>query len=121
VSGLTARWRALPFAIRLAVVSALGVVVLLLVRSWTAAAGITSGLLAPDLLRTQARRAREADDDARADGADLAARARAADKRVQAKAAAAEARRRTFGRDLGAALDAAGDAAESRARRRLGR
>ena len=123
MTALAARWRALPFAVRLAIVLLAGVAVLLLLllRSWTAAAGITAGLLGGDLLRAQGRRARAAADEARADSDDLQARARAADKRTQAKAAAAEVRRRTFGRDLGDDLDAVGDDAEARARRRLGR
>lgn len=120
MSALAARWRALPFAVRLAIVLLAGVSVLLLLRSWMAAAGITAGLLGGALLRAQGRRARAAADEARAAAADLQARARAADKRAQAKAAAAEVRRRTFGRDLGDDLDAAGDDAEARASRRLG-
>lgn len=121
MTALAARWRALPFAVRLAIVLLAGVAVLLLLRSWTAAAGITAGLLGGDLLRAQGRRARAAADEAKADGAKLEARARAADKRGQAKAAAAEVRRRTFGRDLGDDLDDAGEDAAARAARRLGR
>lgn len=119
MTALLARWRSLSFPVRLGVVLLAGVAALLLLRSWTAAAGITAGLLAPDFLHRQGRRARAGADKAQADTADLLARARDAQRRADARAALAEARRRTFEGDLRTDLEGAGDEAERRARRRL--
>lgn len=115
---IAARWRALPFAVRLAAILGAVVVVLLLLRSWPAA-GLTAGLLGADLLRGQGRRARDAADDAEADAAELRERSAAAADRAEALVEAQRARDRTFGDTLRADLDAAGDNAEGRARRRL--
>lgn len=116
-----ARWRALPTWARWAIVALpLLVVVLLLVRALGAASLVPVGLLVP-LLKRQSSRARAAADEARADTTKLEARTRDAQRRADARAALASARQRVFDAGLRAELDDAGDDAEARAARRLGR
>lgn len=116
---LAARWRALPFAVRLALVLGAGVLVLVLMRQWVAA-GLTVGLLSGDLLRRSTTRARDAADRAETDADDLQGRRDAAAERAAALVEASRERDRTFSDTLRGDLDAAGDDAEAAARRRLG-
>lgn len=116
---IAARWRALPFAVRLVLVLGAGVAVLVLLRSWLAA-GLTAGLLSGDLLRRSTERAREAADRAEADADDLSDRRAAAAERAAKLVEASRARDAAFSDALRGDLDAAGDDAEAAARRRLG-
>lgn len=116
---ITARWRTLPFAVRLALVLGAGVAVLVLMRSWLAA-GLTAGLLSTDLLRRSTTRAHDAADRAEADADDLQDRRDAAAERAAALVEASRERDRTFSDTLRGDLDAAGEDAEADARRRLG-
>lgn len=116
---IAARWRALPFAVRLAIVLGAGVAVLVLLRSWVAA-GLTAGLLSGDLLRRSTARAREAADRAEVDADDLQDRRDAAAERAAALVEASRKRGAEFTDTLRGDLADAGDDAEAAARRRLG-
>lgn len=116
---IAARWRALPFAVRLAIVLGAGVLVLVFLRSWLATA-LTAGLLSGDLLRRSTARARDAADRAESDADDLSDRRDAAAERAAKLVEASRARDAAFSDTLRGDLDAAGDDAEAAARRRLG-
>lgn len=119
MTALVARWRALPFAVRLASILAAVVGLLILVRHVCAAGLLPAGLLAPALISSSARRARSAASEASNASDDLDARARAADKRAAAKAARRAARDSAGAADLLDTLDRERADAERRARERL--
>lgn len=118
---LAARWRALPFAARLAAVLLAGAGVVLVVARIGVAGALPVALLAPALLKRQADRARDAADAVADDAEALTARRNAAADRAADMVEAQRANDRTFRDTLRSDLDAAGDEAEAAARKRLGR
>ena len=117
---LAERWRALPFAVRLAAVIVAGAGAVLLVARIGVAGALPVALLAPALLKRQADRARDAADAAADDAAAQAVRRNAAADRAVDLVEAQRANDHTFRDALHGDLAAAGDNAVAAARKRLG-